>query len=121
MSKVCNNSKCKYTNSDASHYCVMCGEPLEKTSVFSTKPDKEYVVIAESQLSSLESQLSSLKSSVTSLRRERNALQQRIDKLWGVRLKKWCEKNEDWVDSLISVIGAFVLVGLSLLLSMIFY
>lgn len=113
MSKVCNNCKCKYTNSDASHYCVMCGEPLEKTCDFSTKPDKKYVVIAESQLSSL-------KSSVTSLRRERNALQQRIDKLWGVRLKKWYKKNEDWVDTLISVIGPFVLIGLSLLLSKIF-
>ena len=113
MSKVCNN--CKYTNSDASHYCVMCGAPLEKTWGFSTKPDKEYVVIAESKLSSLESQLSSLKSSVTSLRRERDALQQRIDKLWGVRLKKWYEKNEEWVDPLISVIGTLVFMGLYLL------
>ena len=102
-----------YTNSDASHYCVMCGEPLEKTWVFSTKPDKEYVVIAESQLSSL-------KSSVTSLRRERDALQQRIDKLWGVRLKKWYEKNEDWVDTLIAVIVPFVVWGLLFLLSKIF-
>ena len=106
MSKVCNN--CKYTNSDASHYCVMCGAPLEKTFGFSTKPNKKYVVIAESELSSL-------KSSVTSLRRERDALQQRIDKLWGVRLKKWYEKNEEWVDPLISVIGTLVFMGLYLL------
>lgn len=78
MAKKCSNQKCQYVNSDSSHYCVKCGQPLEKLYSFSSKPDKRYEVIAKVELDSLKN--------------ERNRLRKQINESYAIKIEEWVKK-----------------------------
>lgn len=101
MARIC--SKCNYSNSNTSHYCVKCGEPLEKTGIFASKPDKIYEVISKSELDSLRKERNTL-------REQTNRLQKQINNSWGIKTEKWIKDNINtigWIIVSIVVIAFF--------------
>ena len=100
MARTC--SKCNYSNSDRSHYCVKCGAPLEKKWLFSNKVGygsdyRRYEVIAETE--------------VESLRNERNRLRKQINDSWGIKGENWIKDNKEMIGWTIASFFAIVFAG----------
>lgn len=105
MEKKCYNPSCPYVkdygtpyiNADTSHYCVWCGEPLEKTWKYSSKFDKRYEVIAKTDLESLKD--------------ERNRLRKQINNSWGIKFENWLKEKKDMILWTIASIIAIIFIG----------
>lgn len=86
MTKICNS--CKHQNSDAYHYCVKCGKPLETGLTF--RP-RNYVVISEDEYKGLkgkETTLANLQRSHRSLQNTYNNLRNNVNNTWWNRMKR---------------------------------
>lgn len=101
MERTC--SKCNYSNSSTSHYCVKCGAPLEKEKDFLFLGMrrclyKKYEVIAKTELEAL--------------RNERNRLRKQINDSWGIKVENWIKDNKNTIGWTIASIFAIIFVGM---------
>ncbi len=101
MERTC--SKCNYSNSSTSHYCVKCGAPLEKEKDFlfwgmRSCLYKKYEVIAKTELEAL--------------RNERNRLRKQINDSWGIKVENWIKDNKNTIGWTIASIFAIIFVGM---------
>ena len=87
MEKKCSNPNCLHWNKESSHYCVNCGEPLEKSGWILPRPVR-YRVVSESDYNEKVNQ-------VVALEKERNRLRKQISDSWGYKFEMWLK--DYWV------------------------
>lgn len=101
MEKKCSNPNCLHVNKESSHYCVNCGEPLEKSGWILPRPVR-YRVVSESDYNEKVNQ-------VVALEKERNRLRKQIGDSWGYKFEMWLK--DYWV----AVFWTFLIVILIIL------
>ena len=78
MAKKCDNPQCLHINADSSHYCVRCGNPLEKKwSILGMFP-VNYIVVD--------------KDKYNALTKERDNLRRQINNSWGIKIENWIKR-----------------------------